>query len=49
MRFNLKTAVDRLLTLEDTPEHSNPVLESKPDEQEKKSPVAFTQVLQAGL
>jgi negative regulator of sigma E activity len=49
MRFNLKTAVDRLLTLEDTLEHSNPVLESKPDEREKKSQVAFMRALQAWL
>jgi hypothetical protein len=48
MRFNLKTAVDRLLTLEDTPSYFNPVLESKPDEQEKKCPFAFMRVPQAG-
>ncbi|OIR04681.1 hypothetical protein GALL_130650 [mine drainage metagenome] len=49
MRFNLKTAVDRLPAPEDPPEHSNSVPESKPDEREKKSPVAFMLVLQAWL
>jgi hypothetical protein len=49
MRFNPKTAVDRLPTPEDMPEHSNPVPELKPDEREKKSPVAFMRVLQAWL